>query len=96
MQLFSHERMWRRHPLKDRYGVVIIGGGVHGLASAYYLAKSGVTNVAVIEQGSRSVEVRSPIDARVAGVLVRDGEPVLPGQPIVWLDEAPRRTTPLK
>jgi biotin carboxyl carrier protein len=52
--------------------------------------------VAVIEQGSRSVEVRSPIDARVAGVLVRDGEPVLPGQPLVWLDEAPRRTAPVK
>ena len=25
MQLFSRERMWRRHPLKDRYEVVIIG-----------------------------------------------------------------------
>jgi biotin carboxyl carrier protein len=47
--------------------------------------------VAVIEQGSTSVEVRSPIDARVAGILVRDGEPVAPGQPLVWLDPAPRR-----
>src|SRR5918911_1919613 len=51
MQLFSRQRMWRRHPLKDRYEVVIIGGGVHGLASAYYLARSGVTDVAVLEQG---------------------------------------------
>jgi sarcosine oxidase, subunit beta len=49
MQLFSQERMWRRHALKDRYDVVIIGGGVHGLAAAYYLAKSGVTDVAVLE-----------------------------------------------
>jgi biotin carboxyl carrier protein len=46
--------------------------------------------VAVIEQGNSAVEVRSPIDGRVAGILVRDGEPVMPGQPLVWLDEAPR------
>ena len=29
--------------------VVIIGGGVNGCAAAYYLAKSGVKNVAVLE-----------------------------------------------
>jgi sarcosine oxidase subunit beta len=51
MQLFSRERMWRRHALKDRYDVVIIGAGVHGLATAYYLARSGVTDVAVLDQG---------------------------------------------
>jgi biotin carboxyl carrier protein len=50
--------------------------------------------VAVVEQGRTSVEVRSPIDARVAGILVRDGEPVAQGQPLVWLEEAPRRTRP--
>jgi biotin carboxyl carrier protein len=47
--------------------------------------------VALVEQGSASVEVVSPIEARVAGVLVRDGEPVIKGQPLVWLDEGPRR-----
>lgn len=41
--------MWRQHELKDRYDVVIIGGGVHGLATAYYLTKMGVRNVAVLE-----------------------------------------------
>ena len=41
--------MWRDHDLKDAYDVVIIGGGVHGLATAYYLAQQGVTNVAVLE-----------------------------------------------
>ncbi len=30
--------------------MVIIGGGAHGLATAYYLAKLGITNVAVLEQ----------------------------------------------
>ncbi|MDQ3783196.1 MAG: FAD-dependent oxidoreductase, partial [Actinomycetota bacterium] len=34
------------------YDVVIVGGGVHGLATAYYLAANhGITNVAVIEKG---------------------------------------------
>jgi sarcosine oxidase subunit beta len=44
-------RMWRRQPLKDRYDVVIIGGGAHGLACAYYLAKDhGLTDVAVLDK----------------------------------------------
>src|SRR5919204_1479229 len=42
--------MWRTPALCDRYDVVIIGGGVHGLAAAYYLGKRGVTNVAVLEK----------------------------------------------
>ena len=43
--------MWSRHELKDHYDVVIIGGGVHGLACAYYLAKEhGITDVAVLEK----------------------------------------------
>jgi sarcosine oxidase subunit beta len=38
--------------LKSSYDVVVIGGGGHGLATAYYLAKDhGITNVAVLEQG---------------------------------------------
>jgi sarcosine oxidase subunit beta len=51
LQLFRQERMWRAHFLKDRYDVVIIGAGVHGLAAAYYLGKRGVTNVAVLDKG---------------------------------------------
>jgi sarcosine oxidase subunit beta len=44
--------MWRpRAELKDRYDVVIVGVGSHGLATAYYLAKNhGITDVAVLEQ----------------------------------------------
>ena len=38
--------------LKPSYDAVIIGGGGHGLAAAYYLAKDyGITNVAVLERG---------------------------------------------
>ena len=50
-QLFRKARMWRKLPLKDHYDVVIIGGGVHGLATAYYLAKLGVRKVAVLDKG---------------------------------------------
>ncbi|QAX31128.1 sarcosine oxidase subunit beta family protein [Leisingera sp. NJS204] len=43
---------WRDPEPKKSYDVVIIGGGGHGLATAYYLAKNhGLTNVAVIEKG---------------------------------------------
>lgn len=43
---------WRNADPKPSYDVVIIGGGGHGLATAYYLAKHhGITNVAVLEKG---------------------------------------------
>ena len=46
------ERLWRNPEPKRAYDVVIIGGGGHGLATAYYLAKHhGITNVAVLERG---------------------------------------------
>ncbi len=50
-QLFRNEPMWRRHRLRDRYDVVIIGAGVHGLATAYYLARDhGIRDVAVLDK----------------------------------------------
>ncbi|MBT3926136.1 MAG: sarcosine oxidase subunit beta family protein [Rhodospirillaceae bacterium] len=43
---------WRSPEPKPSYDAIIVGGGGHGLATAYYLAKQhGITNVALIEKG---------------------------------------------
>ena len=53
--LSSHKhwpKVWRDPEPKPEYDAIIIGGGGHGLATAYYLAKEhGITNVAVLEKG---------------------------------------------
>jgi heterotetrameric sarcosine oxidase beta subunit len=44
--------VWRDPEPKPSYDAIVIGGGGHGLATAYYLAKEhGITNVAVLEKG---------------------------------------------
>jgi methylglutamate dehydrogenase subunit A len=43
---------WRKPDPKRAYDMIIIGGGGHGLSTAYYLAKNhGITNIAVLEKG---------------------------------------------
>jgi sarcosine oxidase subunit beta len=47
----KHKRLWTAAPLKSHYDAVIIGGGLHGLATAYFLAKDqGISDVAIIEK----------------------------------------------
>lgn len=46
-----YKRLWKKASLKNNYDVVIIGGGLHGLATAYFLAKEhGITDIAIIEK----------------------------------------------
>jgi sarcosine oxidase subunit beta len=46
------KQAWRSPEPKSHYDIVIIGGGGHGLATAYYLAKEhGLRNIAVLEKG---------------------------------------------
>jgi sarcosine oxidase, subunit beta len=48
---FKSRRLWHHAPQATSYDAVIIGGGLHGLATAYFLARThGMTNVAVIER----------------------------------------------
>jgi len=53
--LSGHEhwpRAWRSPEPRSSYDIVIVGGGGHGLATAYYLAANhGIRNVAVVEKG---------------------------------------------
>ena len=51
-EIFFPKRMWRpRQELKRRYEVVIVGGGSHGLATAYYLARRhGIKDVCILEK----------------------------------------------
>ena len=104
-EIFRRRRMWRpQRELRDSYDVVIIGGGSHGLATAYYLAERGITNVAVLEQryigsgaaGRNTTILRSnyktPEGARFYDASVKLYEGLSPGaelQPAVLAVRAP-------
>tara|TARA_Y100000590_G_C15656238_1_gene990739 strand:+ start:108 stop:1373 length:1266 start_codon:yes stop_codon:yes gene_type:complete len=46
------DRQWRDPEPKNQYDVIIVGGGIHGLATSYYLAKNfNIKNIAVLEKG---------------------------------------------
>ena len=71
---------WRKAAPRERYEVVIIGGGGHGLATAYYLAKEhGVSDVAVTDQtmhlrvsGSIAPVIRAAASYELADFVSRE------------------------
>jgi len=49
--LGKYHRLWQQAPLQTNYDLVIIGGGLHGLATAYFMAsRHGMKDIAVIEK----------------------------------------------
>src|SRR5204862_448315 len=62
--------LWRKAAPRSRYSVVIIGGGGHGLATAYYLAKEhGIGDVAVLEKGAIAWGYARAADARGVDII---------------------------
>src|SRR5256885_9666206 len=84
LQMFKKEPMWTNRPLKSRYDVVIVGAGVHGLATAYYLTKQGVTDVAVLERSYIGSGGRGPHNA-----ILPPHHPTPPGHPLYALSVTP-------
>ena len=98
--------MWRARPeLKRRYEVVIVGGGSHGLATAYYLAKRhGITDVAILEKsyigsgasGRNTTIIRSNYRTRRARPSTAKGSSAVEGVVLAGFGESLDRTQPLR
>ena len=67
------EKTWRNPELKKKYDVIIIGGGGHGLATAFYLAKEfNIKNIAVLEKkwiGGGNVQV-APQETEISSYVI--------------------------
>ena len=62
--------LWRNPDPKSSYDAVIVGGGGHGLATAYYLARNhGITRVAVLERGWIGLGKRARPRSHISWIL---------------------------
>ena len=71
------KKTWRNPEVKKKYDVIIIGGGGHGLATAFYLAKEfKIKNIAVLEKnwiGGGNVGRNTTInDIDIASKIISD------------------------
>ena len=63
---------WRHPDPKPHYDIIIIGGGGHGLATAYYLAKvHGLRNIAVLKKAGLAAAIPGGIQRLCGPITVR-------------------------
>ena len=66
------DRQWRDPEPKQNYDAVIVGGGLHGLATAYYLAKEGAIVVGIIDKNGGIINKTGYSFEEIKSLLIQE------------------------